>query len=114
MGYPTKGRANFLRLGDWNAVCYQCGNKRKASEMVKNWQGYYLCPEHNEERHPQDFARAVQDIQTPPWAQPKPTETDAAFCTPAGLSAIADYATPDCAIADYIFPYFNTVTGLTD
>lgn len=64
--------ADFLRLGDWNAICYQCGFKRKASEMEKNWQGYYVCPEHNEPRQTQDFVRAIPDVQTAPWAQPDP------------------------------------------
>jgi hypothetical protein len=66
------GRADYLELGDWNAICSMCGGKRKASQMVKNWQGLYRCPEHNEPRHPQDFVRAVPDVQTPPWTQPLP------------------------------------------
>jgi len=70
MSYPSKGRADFLELGDWNAVCFQCGRKRKASTMVKHWQGYWVCPEHWEARHPQDFVRGIKDIMTPPWVQP--------------------------------------------
>ena len=70
MTYSAKGRADHLDLGDWNAICSMCGRKRKASTMVKNWQGQYRCPEHNEPRHPQDFVKAVPDIQTPPWVQP--------------------------------------------
>jgi len=66
------GRADYLRLGDFNAICYQCGFKRKASMMEKNWQGYYVCPEHNEPRQTQDFVRAIPDNQTVPWAQPVP------------------------------------------
>lgn len=64
------GRADYLELGSWNAVCYECGRKRKASMLVKHWQGYYVCPEHNEPRQPQDFVRSVPDVQTPPWTQP--------------------------------------------
>lgn len=67
------GRADFLRLGDWNAVCYQCGFKRKGSYLVRNWQGYYVCPEHNEPRHPQDFVRGVPDNQMPPFVQAMPS-----------------------------------------
>ena len=70
-GY-RKGKADYLQLGDWNAVCYQCGAKFKASELRRHWQGYYVCDKHWEARHPQDFVRGVQDIQTPPWAQPAP------------------------------------------
>ena len=78
------GRADYLELGDWNAVCYQCGRKRKASTLVQNWQGFYVCPVHNEPRQPQDFVRSVPDNQTPPWVQPMPADTfaiTAFFCT---------------------------------
>lgn len=64
------GRADFWAAGDWNAVCYECGRKRKASALKKNWQGYYVCKEHWEPRQPQDFVRPVPDVITPPWAQP--------------------------------------------
>lgn len=70
-----RGPRTYLKLGDWNTVCYQCGFKRKASELVRNWQGYRVCPEHNEPRQPQDFVRAVPDVQAPPWAQPMPATT---------------------------------------
>jgi len=66
------GRADFLNLGDWNTQCYQCGRKRKASTMKKHWQGYWVCSEHWEPRHPQDFVRNVTDNMTPPWSQPQP------------------------------------------
>ena len=74
MSGPIKGRADYLELGDWNAVCSMCGRKRKASWLVKNWQGMWRCPEHNEPRQPQDFVRAVPDVQTPPWVQPMPAD----------------------------------------
>jgi hypothetical protein len=70
-----RGRADYLELGDWNAVCFECGRKRKASYLEKNWQGYYVCPEHNEPRQPQDFVRSVEDNQSPPWAQPMPADS---------------------------------------
>lgn len=68
------GRADYLELGDWNAVCFECGRKRKASQLKKHWQGYFVCPEHWEPRQPQDFVRSVPDIQTPPWTQPMPQD----------------------------------------
>lgn len=91
------GRADFWQPGDWNATCSMCGRKRKASTMVKNWQGMYRCPEHNEPRHPQDFVRSVADIQTPPWAQP-PTDTEELFCSLNGQSAIPGVGIPGCMI----------------
>ena len=107
MSYPGKGRADYYAPGDYNAVCYECGNKRKASTMLRHWQGYYVCPEHWEPRQPQDFVRAIPDVQTPPWAQPEPSYAFAAFCTPNDTTAIADYAAADCAISDYVSPMFD-------
>lgn len=66
------GQADFLKLGDWNAQCYMCGRKFKASTMKRHWQGYYVCKDDWEPRHPQDFVRGTKDIQTPPWTQPMP------------------------------------------
>lgn len=97
MGRPVKGRADYLALGDWNVACSMCGRKRKASEMVKNWQGLYRCKEHNEPRQPQDFVKAVPDIQTPPFTQ-ESGETFVAVCSFNGLSAIPGYAIAGCAI----------------
>ena len=69
------GKADYLVLGDWNVQCYQCGFKDKASKMVRNWQGYYVHPEHNEPRQTQDFVRGVPDNQIAPWVQPWPNVT---------------------------------------
>jgi hypothetical protein len=106
MATPPRGPADYLELGDWNAACYQCGRKFKASQLKKHWQGFWVCPQHWEARHPQDFVRSIVDNMTPPWAQP-PSDTYALFCTPNGISAIADFGVADCAINDYISPAFD-------
>lgn len=97
MGNVVKGPEDYYAPGDWNAACSMCGRKRKASEMVRNWQGMYRCPEHNEVRHPQDFVRASPDHVAVPWAQPE-TDTDILFCTINGTSAIPGWAYPGCMI----------------
>ena len=74
MGSAARGHADFYAPGDWNAVCYECGRKFKASELKRHWQGYYVCSKHWEPRQPQDFVRGVQDVQTPPWTQPMPPD----------------------------------------
>lgn len=66
------GRADYWLGGDWNVQCFQCGFKAKASQMVRNWQGYWVHPEHNEPRQTQDFVRGVPDNQIPHWVQPWP------------------------------------------
>lgn len=103
----AKGRADHYAPGDWNAVCYQCGRKRKASTLLRHWQGYYVCPEHWEARQPQDFVRSVPDVQTPEWVQPMPADTFVYRCDFNGMTAIAGWAVADCAIAGYISPFFD-------
>src|SRR6267142_424620 len=93
------GRADYFELGDYNAACSMCGRKRKASTMVRNWQGLYRCPEHNEPRQPQDYVRAIPDVMSVPWAQ-KETDDFVFICDFNSQSAIPDIALPDCMIPD--------------
>ena len=101
------GRADYLDLGNWNAVCFECGRKRKASTLMKHWQGYYVCPEHWEPRQTQDFVRAIPEKPAPPWVQPM-SDTFLPFCAPNDQSAIPNYAQPGCAKPDYLSPA-NTI-----
>lgn len=98
--------ADYYAEGDWNAACYRCGAKRKASQMRKQWQGFWVCKEHWEPRHPQDFVKAKAETTTVPWSQEKPNEVFTMLCDPNGQSAIPDKALPDCMIPDYISPSF--------
>jgi hypothetical protein len=61
--------ATYWKPGDWNAVCYRCGFKFKASELRKTWKGFYACHKDWEPRHPQDFVRSIPDKPGVPWAQ---------------------------------------------
>lgn len=68
-----KGVHDYLDLGTWDVSCAYCGRKRKASELVRDREfafGLWCCPEHADERHPQDFARGVKDDMSVPFAQP--------------------------------------------
>lgn len=110
MTSPPRGRADYLALGQWNVQCSMCGRKRKSGDVVKNWQGMWRCPEHNEPRHPQDFVRGAPDTAVPAFVQVN-TYNFVGVCDPEGITAIADYAVAECAIADFISPAFDpTVT----
>jgi len=100
------GRADFLDLGDWNAICYECGRKRKASTLKRHWQGYWVCASHWEPRQEQDFVRAIPDVQTPPWTQPPPAALFLDSCTANGRTAIPNQAIPNCVIPDFIDPSY--------
>src|SRR5271166_4311907 len=92
-----RGRADYFEEGDFNAACSMCGRKRKGGNLVRNWQGMWRCPEHNEARQPQDFVRGVQDIQAPPWVQPQ-LDNDLQICTYNGISAIPGIGLPGCML----------------
>ena len=101
------GRADYLELGDYNAQCYRCGMKRKASTLMKQWQGFYVCPEHWEPRQPQDFVKSVPDNQPVPWSQPQPADIFTYVCSPNGQTAIPRQAIPGCVWPNNISPSYD-------
>lgn len=107
MSQPPRGRSDYLALGDYNAVCWRCAKKFKASELRRAWQGYYVCRTCWEPRHPQDFVRAPGAEQPPPWTQVDPAPIFIGICSPNGRTSIVDYAEVDCAIVDYVDPAFD-------
>jgi len=64
------GRADYLKLGTWNATCDRCTFKFKASDLRKTWDNLYVCPSCWESRHPADFFRAKEDNTSVPWTNP--------------------------------------------
>lgn len=69
MPMPPRGRADYLRLGDWNAQCGECARKFKASSLRLDWKGFHKCTACWEPRHPQDFVRGLPETVGVPWAQ---------------------------------------------
>ena len=61
---------NWLRLGDYNAICDSCGRKFKASTMKKRWDGLFVCEHDYEIKHPQLSLRVHGDKQTVPIPRP--------------------------------------------
>lgn len=97
---PVKGKADYLALGDYNAICDRCGSKFKASQLKKTWEGFYTCSTCWEPRHPQEFVRGTQDQQTPPWTRKGGEDILLLLCTFNGQSAIPDWAYAGCSIPD--------------
>lgn len=91
------GSADYLKLGDFNVRCSMCLKKLKASQAVKNWQGLWRCPEHNEPRHPQDFVRSIPDNSSTPFVQ-NPAADFVEVCDYQGVSSIPGYAMPGCSL----------------
>lgn len=109
--------ADFLDLGNWNAICDRCGSKFKASRLRKTWDNLMCCEKCWEPRQPQDFARGIPDDMSVPWSRGPTEDVFALFCTPAGTQAIPELAIPGCAIPgrdQHLTPPtfgFCTITG---
>ena len=94
---------NYLKLGDWNAICDVCGFKYKASTMLKRWDNLMVCKKDYEVRHPQDFIRGIADNPSVSWSRP---ETDLFIgppaCTIEGKTARAGVGIAGCVIAGFL------------
>jgi hypothetical protein len=68
-----------FKLGEWLVACDRCGFKRYASQVVRTWDGLYVCspsikPGCFETRHPLDFQRAVKDDTSVEFVRDRPTD----------------------------------------
>lgn len=64
-----KGKADYLAIGDYNAICDICGAKYKASELIENYNHLMVCSKDYEEQHPADFVRPLITEALPPWTR---------------------------------------------
>jgi len=108
---------NFYSSGSWNVTCDVCSKKIKASIAKKRWDGFIVCPDDYEERHPQDFVRARQDKISVPFSRPIPTLvfTNVIYiCTQDGSSAITNLAVAGCSITGHSIngPYFSPTSAI--
>ena len=60
--------------GQWNVICDSCGRKIKSGIAKLRWDGFIVCPEDYEMRHPQDFVKSQTDKISVPFTRPIPTE----------------------------------------
>jgi len=65
---------HYYKVGEWNVTCDVCSKKIKAGEARKRWDGFIVCPDDYEIRHPQDFVKARQDKISVPFTRPIPTD----------------------------------------
>lgn len=64
------GRADRYVHGTWNAICDTCGQKFKAKDLRMTWDGFFVCEDCWEPRHPQDFVKSKYDRQGVTIARP--------------------------------------------
>ena len=66
------GRADLLRVGDYNAICDVCGRKFKFSALRQKWDNTWACSADWEPRQPQDYLRGIPDNMSVPLSRPDP------------------------------------------
>lgn len=65
---------NYYISGEWNLTCDVCSKKIKAHEAKTRWDGFIVCGDCFENRHPQDFVKAQTDKISVPFQRPIPSE----------------------------------------
>jgi hypothetical protein len=85
--------------GEWNSVCYVCGFKFKASQLHKNWKGFYVCEKDLESRHPQDFIKVLPEAKALPFTRPDAATGQEQVCYLEGSSGYAGIAIAGCMTA---------------
>lgn len=63
-----------MPIREYNAICDVCGQKFKNHQLRKRWDGYMVCSEDWEARHPMDYQKIPRTEQPVPWSRPEPTE----------------------------------------
>jgi len=66
------GQADFLRVGDYNAICDVCGRKFKFSRLRQKWDNTWACEQDWEPRQPQDYLKGIKDNMSVPLSRPDP------------------------------------------
>ena len=104
-------RKSWWASSEWNAICDQCGAKRKSSQLIERWDGLMVCkPTVNsgcwEPRHPQDSIRPMPDQQKLPWTRPESTDVFViGICTATGRQGLSGYGTSGCMLSGFDFGY---------
>lgn len=91
---------------DYNALCDVCGFKKKASELIKRWDGLMVCEEDWEPRNILDFFRTRNDAHQLPFTRPE--DAGGLTWTPTITGTITGSYT-----ANYVYSYSQTDNKLT-
>lgn len=76
----------------YNVLCDGCGFKLKNWQVKKRWDGFMMCKDCWEPRHPMDFFRSRNDVHTLPFTRSDNNGTDVGptYTYPTG----PDYTSP--------------------
>lgn len=94
--------------GDWNGVCGICGRAFKFSELKIRWDGIWADADCFNPRQPQDFLRAVKDVQAPPVVRARVVDllTSLLAAPITAFDTTLTVTTGDGALFPTDFPFF--------
>jgi hypothetical protein len=67
------------KRGQWKAICDVCGGLFHSGDLRQRWDGFMVCKNDFETRHPQDFLKGVKENPNVPWSRREPSDV---FITP--------------------------------
>ncbi len=105
-------RPRITHSYEYNAMCDSCKFVYKASELRLRWDGFMVCKDDWEPRHPSDFYRPRNDVHKLPF-----TRSDAADTGLTWLASVSALTVTSAAHETYATPYgdytINTTSGKT-
>lgn len=93
--------------GEWKVVCHVCGFWFPSGDILKRWDGLYVCHKDYETRHPQTLIKIRGETAVPAFVSSEPEATFVTYCDINGNSAFADMGTADCMQADKAVPTYQ-------
>jgi hypothetical protein len=106
---------NYASIGSWNIICQVCRAKIKATEAKKRWDGFIVCDDCFELRHPLDMPPPPMpaEMRPLPFTSPDPDPTYiTGLCTVASRTAYAGYAVAGCSIAGFTNGGLTSLDGV--
>lgn len=86
--------------GTWAAICDSCGFRFPSDELRERWDGFMVCKDDYETKHPQLDIRIKPERVAPPWTRPEGTDTFLQNCNIISSSCYAGLAVADCALTE--------------
>lgn len=92
--------------GDWRVICDVCGKDMLASKAKRRWDGFIVCADDWETRHPQDFLKVQKESNRVAFTRPEPADvfvevpyisTGEGTCTYMTRLGLAGFGTAGCA-----------------
>lgn len=97
----------YFKSGTWNIICAVCGRQYKSDEILKRWDGVFVCKDDFEVRHVADFIRPTIERSSVPFQNPDSDDTFVYVCYLEQSQGRASVGEADCARADITLPIFT-------